>query len=133
MASLRRDGFVSMQSKQQGYLATEKIIFDGSFFFVNADVKGGLQIEIQDEKGKPIPGYTKSDCIIMKTNSTKHLITWKNKNDISALKNKPVKVKFYLTDGELYSFWISKWKTGESRGYTAGGGPGLSPSGSDIK
>ena len=86
-----------------------------------------------DAADKPIPGYTKNDCIAMKTNSTKQLITWKNKKDVTALKNKPVKLKFYLTNGELYSFWISKWKTGESRGYTAGGGTGLSPSGTDIK
>ena len=25
--------------------------------------------------------------------------------------------------GELYSFWVSKWRTGESGGYLAGGGP----------
>ena len=39
LATLRRDGFVSMQAKGDGYLTTEKIIFDGSYFFVNADVK----------------------------------------------------------------------------------------------
>ena len=30
-------------------------------------------------------------------------------------------------------FWISPWDTGESRGYTGGGGPGLNPCGIDIK
>ena len=39
--------------------------------------------------------------------------------------------QFYVTNGDLYSFWISPWETGESRGYTAGGGPGLSPEGID--
>ena len=32
-----------------------------------------------------------------------------------------------------YAFWISPWDTGESRGYTGGGGPGLNPCGIDIK
>jgi hypothetical protein len=33
----------------------------------------------------------------------------------------------------LYSFWISPWLSGASRGYTAGGGPGLDPKGIDIE
>ncbi len=131
LATLRRDGFVSMSTNAQGYLTTEKLIFNGDYFFVNADIKGALRVELQDEKGKPIPGYLKDDCIVMQTNSTKYLIKWKNKANVSSLKNKPVKVKFYLTDGDLYSFWTSKLKTGESNGYTAGGGPGLDRSGVD--
>lgn len=56
-----------------------------------------------------------------------------NKTDLSELSGKNISLKFYLTDGDLYSFWISSWKTGESGGYTAGGGPGLNPAGVDIK
>jgi len=52
---------------------------------------------------------------------------------LSELSGKNISLKFYLTDGDLYSFWISSWKTGESGGYTAGGGPGLNPAGVDIK
>jgi hypothetical protein len=61
------------------------------------------------------------------------LISWKNNANVSKLRNKKIKVKFYLNNGDLYSFWVSKWKTGESNGYTAGGGPGLNPSGIDEK
>ena len=49
------------------------------------------------------------------------------------LLGKNIRLKFYLTKGDLYAFWISPWATGESRGYTAGGGPGLSSNGIDIK
>ena len=34
--------------------------------------------------------------------------------------------------GSLYAFWVSPWETGESRGFTGGGGPGLHPSGVDL-
>ena len=37
-----------------------------------------------------------------------------------------------MTDGDLYSFWISDAQTGKSRGYTGGGGPGFDTSGMDI-
>ena len=133
LATLRRDGFVSMNTTGQGYLITRNIVFNGNYFFVNADVRGELKVELQDANGKIISGYSKQDCIPMKINSTKYLISWKNNANVSKLRNKKIKVKFYLNNGDLYSFWVSKWKTGESNGYTAGGGPGLNPSGIDEK
>lgn len=136
LATLRRDGFVSMQADQaEGYLITEKISFDGKFLFVNADVqnkKAILAAEVLDTEGNPIAGYTKKECVVLKkTDSTKQLIRWKNEKDLSALSGKAVRLKFYITNGDLYSFWISPWESGESRGYTAGGGPGLSADGVD--
>lgn len=137
LAKLRRDGFVSMNAgKEEGSLKTEPIVFDGKYLFVNADVKGKksqLLVELLDVDGNPIEGFTKSDCLgLKKTDSTKSKIEWKNNKDLATLANKPVRMKFYLRDGDLYSFWVSPWESGESRGYTAGGGPGLSPTGIDT-
>lgn len=136
LATLRRDGFVSMQAgKKEGTLLTEKISFDGTYLFVNADVRDGkLAVEVLDEYGMPIEGFGVKDCIFMKKgNSTKQMICWKRQMDLSVLKGKNIRLKFYLTNGDLYSFWISPWETGESCGYTAGGGPGLSHTGMDIR
>lgn len=136
LATLRRDGFVSMRAdKTEGYLITEKLTFNGKYLFVNTNVgdkKSKLVVEILDENGAPIPGYTQKDCIALKKiDKTKQMIVWKNNEDLSGLLGKKVHLKFYLTNGDLYSFWISPWESGESRGYTAGGGPGLSIDGID--
>lgn len=136
LATLRRDGFVSMQAgKEEGYLITEKITFDGKYLFVNADVlnkKGLLKVEVLDADGNPMPGFTQKECVALKkTDSTKQMVSWKDAKDLSALSGRTVRLKFYLTNGDLYSFWISPWQSGESRGYTAGGGPGLSADGID--
>lgn len=133
MASLRRDGFVSMKAAgSEKFLVTEKIAFDGSYFFVNAEAEK-LLVELLDENGKPIEGFTKDDCVVMNNlNSTKQCVTWKGQPDLKKLSAKVIRAKFYLTNGDLYSFWISPWATGESRGYTAGGGPGLNASGIDV-
>lgn len=138
LATLRRDGFVSMQAgKQEGFLTTEQLSFDGKYLFVNVDVrnkKSALAVEVLDETGNPIPGFTKKEFVVLKKqNSTRQMVTWKNMKDLSALSGKNIRLKFYLTDGDLYAFWISPWETGESRGYTAGGGPGLNASGTDIR
>lgn len=133
LATLRRDGFVSMHGDKDGYLLTEKIQFDGTYLFVNADVKGTLAVEILDADGKTLEGFTKKDCVtVKKTDQTKLLITWKKQQDIASLTGKVVRLKFYLNHADIYAFWISPWETGESRGYTGGGGPGLSANGIDI-
>lgn len=131
LAMLRRDGFVSMATSQEGYLTTEKVTFDGDYFFVNAEAKG-LKVELLDADGKVIPGFSKEDCdALTALNATKQPVSWKSGKNIGTLKNKAVRIKFYLTEGHLYAFWISPWSTGESRGYTGGGGPGLNRAGVD--
>lgn len=137
LAMLRRDGFVSVRAGQEeGTLLTKPFRLDGAYLFVNADVcgkKSSLRVELLDESGQPVPGFTRRDCVVMKkVDSTKFLITWKGHSDVSSLKGKTVRVKFYLKEADLYSFWFSPWKTGESNGYTAGGGPGLSRTGRDT-
>lgn len=137
LAILRRDGFVSMRAgKDEGYLTTEKLSFDGCYFFVNADVKdkkASLYVELLDENGNVIPGYSRKECLGMKkTDSTMYRVTWKGHDDLLSLAGKVIQAKFYLRQGDLYAFWISPWETGESRGYTAGGGPSLNAKGIDI-
>ncbi len=67
-----------------------------------------------DAYDRPFRGYKKKDCTVMKGNSTRQLISWKDKNDLSGLAGKKVKIKFYLTDGELSSSWVSPWKKGRA-------------------
>ena len=135
LGTLRRDGFVSLRADQkEGFITTEKIKFDGKYLFVNADVQeGGLLVEILDEKENPINGFTKDECIILQNiDKTKQRIVWKKNANVGALVGKHIRLKFYLTNGDLYAFWISPWQSGESRGYTGGGGPGLSEKGIDL-
>lgn len=135
LATLRRDGFVSLQSADKnGYLVTRKVSFDGDYLFVNAVLeKGGeLKVEVLDDQGNVIKGFSKNESVPMKGNSTKFKMLWNKNTSLSSLKNTPVQFKFYLSKGELYSFWVSPWETGESRGYTAGGGQGLHSSGRDL-
>ena len=137
LATLRRDGFVSMRADNKvRTLTTEPVVFDGKYLFVNADVKAkkaALAVEVLDKEGKVLPGFSRKDCrVVRNADKTKQAITWKTQTDLKSLAGKPVRFKFYLQAGDLYAFWVSPWKTGESRGYTAGGGPGLHHSGTDV-
>ena len=65
-------------------------------FFVNAQAKD-LQVEIMDENGNVITGFSREDCKEMNDlNSTKQLVTWKSGKKLAALSGKIVKVKFYV-------------------------------------
>ena len=41
------------------------------------------------------------------------------------MSGKPVRFRFYLKKGSLYSFWVSPEESGASHGYVAGGGKGF--------
>lgn len=130
LATLRRDGFASMSGS--GTLTTENLIFEGSHFYVNADVKGSLRVELLDENGNTIPGFSAGDCMAYSQNSVKTKIVWKGNKSLESLEGRKIKVRFHLEDGDLYAFWISRFEDGRSYGYTAGGGPGLNKYGLDI-
>ncbi|MDE6131085.1 MAG: hypothetical protein K2F74_05800, partial [Muribaculaceae bacterium] len=78
-----------------------------------------------------IDGYTKDECVPISVDSTRQPVVWNGKKTLENLDGSVIRLRFHLTDGDLYSFWISDKESGESRGYTAGGGPGLNKSGID--
>lgn len=129
---LRRDGFVSMRAEGDGCIVTPPVSFDGKYLFVNAEADA-FAVEVLDADGKPIKGYERSDCKPMKgVNGTRIAVKWKHRKDLAPLAGRPVRFKFYVNSGDIYSFWVSLWKTGESRGFLGGGGPGLNPLGIDL-
>ncbi|MGZ0655503.1 glycosyl hydrolase family 32 [Coraliomargarita sp. W4R53] len=124
LAKMRRDGFASMDAETQGGLMTRPVIFSGSHLFVNAEVQGGLRVEIRDEEGVPIEPFTLANSIPMQGDHTLEAMRWKGGNDLGHLAEKPVRFYFELNEGALYAFWVSQDLSGRSDGYVAGSGPG---------
>lgn len=122
---LRRDGFASMDAGQEeGMLTTRPVRFTGQRLFVNlAATTGQLKVEILDAKGQPVAPFTAAECIPITGDSTKQAVRWKQSGDLSSLAGRAVRFRFFLTNGSLYSFWISPSSRGESHGYVAAGGP----------
>lgn len=126
MAILRRDGFASMEAGAGGgVLTTRPVRFSGRRLFVNVDCPGGeLRAEVLDSSGAQIAGFTKDDCLPVRADKTLAPVAWKNGADLPALAGKPVRFRFYMNNGKLYSFWVSRDESGASRGFVAAGGPG---------
>ncbi len=130
LAKLRRDGFASLQARFPGaWMTTRPLHFNGSRLFVNAATAGAnLLVECLDEEHHVIPGFSKEECLGYNGNSACAEISWENGACFGQLANKPVRLRFWLDRGDLYSFWISNSSSGASGGYVAAGGPGLKSS-----
>lgn len=127
IAKLRRDGFASMDAGTDGgTLTTKQVTFSGHRLFVNVDCpEGRLRVDVLDENGKPIEGFSRARCRPLAVNSTMSEVTWEGTKDLSRLVGRPVCFRFHLQNGQLYSFWVSPDENGASNGYVAGGGPGF--------
>ncbi len=122
---MRRDGFASMTAgSQPGELLTRPLLFSGSHLFVNVQAaKGDLAVEVLDETGHVVEPYAMRSCVVVRTDSTKHMVRWATTDDLSACRGRPVRLRFRLREASLYAFWISNDVTGASGGYAAAGSP----------
>lgn len=122
LATLRRDGFASMDAgTSEGTLTTRALKFSGKHLFVNLDASAGdLRVEALGKDGqvlatsKPVSGE-----------KTRLAVTWKEGKDLGAYANQPIRFRFHLRNGRLYSFWVTPDQSGASHGYVAAGGPGF--------
>lgn len=127
IAKLRRDGFVSLNaSASGGHITTRPIKFDGKYLFVNVEAdEGSIEAEILDLEGNVIEPFTLENSIPVSDNSTSIRLNWNGVEDISRLSGQPVRIRFHLKNGKLYSFWVTPDSSGASHGYVAAGGPGF--------
>lgn len=123
LAMLRRDGFASMDAgAEPGVLTTRPVSFKGGHLFVNINaLQGELGVEVLDEAG----GVIAISEPLISGNSTKQRIQWKNTASLSKLSGKPVRLRFHLSKGQLYSFWVTPDENGASFGYLGGGSPSV--------
>jgi hypothetical protein len=127
LATLRRDGFASMDADAaEGTLTTRLVTFRGKHLFVNADTeRGTLRVEVLDKDGQVIPPFTGPKCTPISADRTLQPVEWEGQTDLSGLVGMPVRFRFRLQGGRLYSFWVSPERSGASHGYVAAGGPGF--------
>lgn len=127
LAFLRRDGFASMDAGATGgQLTTRPLVFHGKHPFVNVDARGGqLLVEVLDRDGRCIEPFTRENCMPIRADKTLQPVAWKGAADLTSVAGRLVRFRFHLTQGKLYSFWVSPDVSGASHGYVAAGGPGF--------
>jgi len=107
LAKWRLDGFASLRAHwAAGVVQTVPMTGDGDTLYVNADAaRGRLAVELLDESGQPVPGFTAADCEPITTDSVRHRITWAGGDRIPA--GEPFALRFHFTNADLYSYRVA--------------------------
>ena len=105
LATLRRDGFVSINAgKDGGVMTTRPFLFLGDTLVLNADAsQGSISIEALDGTGKPIKGFGRDNSVTLTTDSIRHTLAWKGHKDLHQLQGRPIRLRFYLKQARVFS------------------------------
>ena len=114
--SLRTDGFVSVRAPYAGgEMQTVPLVFNGDELQLNfaTSAAGEIRVELQDEAGKPLPGFTLEDCDPLIGDRVDWTVTWHGRESVAAFVGKPVRLRVALADADLYSFRFQGARSGK--------------------
>ena len=109
LAILPLDRFISQSAKDKlGTITTKPFELQGDKLQVNVEApKGRFYVEVLNAEGNPIPGYSVQQAKVFKSVDQLRLQPqWENINDLSSLKGKTIRLKFYLENAKLFAFQI---------------------------
>ena len=104
--ALRTDGFISVHAGfETGELLTRPLIFTGDELVLNASTSaaGSLLVEVQNASGNPLPGLSLKDCKAIIGDGIEQKVSWQKTSDRGALAGRPVRLRFVMTECDLYS------------------------------
>jgi hypothetical protein len=123
-ATLRPDGFISISAPYQGgEFTTRPFVVEGQELELNysSSVAGSIRVEIQDETGKPIPGFRLEESAEIFGDELSRVVEWRRghadllTNDgreipfkpsylTPALRGRTVRLRFVMKAADLFSF-----------------------------
>ena len=104
-ATMRKDGFASLDAGvATGEILTKPLVGASGPLLLNADASGGwIQVEVIDQEGNAIPGYTAADFDILATDGTNLQATWGANTELPITQD-PLSLRFTMKDASIYSF-----------------------------
>jgi len=104
VATLRRDGFVSMRAGEKpATVVTRPFGWPaGRQLHLNVDAPDGeVRVGVLDENGRPISGFARSK--VVSGDRTDVVVEWTGSGTPKA---KSVQLRFEMTNADLYSYWL---------------------------
>ena len=85
-------------------MITKPLAFKGSELLLNfsTSAAGSISIELQDQNGAPIPGFTLEESELIVGDSLERAVVWRE-GDLRQFNGRPIKLRFVMTDADLYS------------------------------
>jgi len=109
--TLRLDGFISLHTGMQPQtLLSHPLTFTGERLEFNftSTAAGGFTVQIEDEQGNPIPGYTLAECDEIFGDSVSRTVTWGSRQGLSDLAGRVIRIRIYARETDFYSFCFCK-------------------------
>lgn len=108
LATIRKEGFISLRGPQQGgVVCTRRLLWPGGDLLVNADATGGkLQVRVSTAERRPVEGFDYDDCDAFDGNDVRHRVTW-NGTGAGDLQGREIRLEFLLHKADLYTFRAS--------------------------
>ncbi len=104
--TVRKQGFASVHADaRSGEIVTKPLRFEGARLLLNYSTSGtgGVQIEIQDEAGKALPGFALADMPELYGDEFEAAVVWKKGAELAALAGKNVRLRIVMRDADLYA------------------------------
>ncbi len=106
LATLRPDRFAGWEAGGvQGFLLTKPFALGRPRLLLNVEAeKGEALVEVLDEQGRGIPGYTAEDSVPLRlVDAIQAQTRWKNHQDLTPLRGEKVRFKIILRRAKLYA------------------------------
>ncbi|MGB0578577.1 MAG: hypothetical protein ACPGVU_02645 [Limisphaerales bacterium] len=105
LATLRKDGFVSLDAGSKGgELMTKPFVFRGDRLLLNA--RGNLRVGIQDQAGAIISGFGLEDCREISGDEIQHPVRWAK--PISSLSGSKIRLRIAMREASLFALRFSQ-------------------------
>ena len=104
--SLRLDGFASLHAGYDGgEMVTKPFTFSGDELEINyaTSAAGSIRVELQDESGRPLPGYTLAEAREIIGDQISRTVTWTDGPSVAKLQGKTIRLRVVLADADLFS------------------------------
>ena len=109
LAKLRLDGFVSLRGdSEESFVETRPVVLQGQRLLINATTSdaGSIRAAIMDREGREvIPGWSAEAFTVVKGDQLQAELRWGGR-DLSELGDRRVRIRFFLHDADLFSFWL---------------------------
>ncbi|MCC7265008.1 MAG: hypothetical protein IT369_21025, partial [Candidatus Latescibacteria bacterium] len=114
-AFMRRDGFASWDNLpgRTGIVETQPLLVSGEDLWLNADARAGqVRVEVRDEGGQVIPGFTQADCTPLREDTARYpqclaAIRW-GERKLGELAGRRVRLRFSLEDTALFALRLGE-------------------------
>jgi len=108
LATLRRDGFVSLDADQDsGSVTNRPFHWEGERLYLNADArKGEITCEILDATGQSLTGFGREACIPIADDNVRLAVNWQGQDGMPVPSMGPIQLRISLRNARLYSYWF---------------------------